>query len=236
MKDHTIAYIGEELELFREARRWKNYWGSKLQPYVRGIVGEVGAGLGCSTEYLLNDAATEWHFIEPDPVMSALLRSSPPACLGSRCSVTHTCTLEGLDSQQRFDTLIYIDVLEHLESDAGEIDRAFSMLNPGGRILALSPAHPSLYSSFDKAVGHYRRYTKEQFSLLFQARGVIEKIGHLDAPGTMLSLANRCLLRRGNPTLDQIRFWDRWVIPIARVIDPLVAHSFGRSVYCIAYV
>ena len=97
----------------------------------------------------------------------------------------------------------------------------------------LAPAHQGLYSPFDKAVGHCRRYSKR--SLLAAAPATLRSVAayYLDAVGMAASLANRFLLRRFMPTYEQLMFWDRVLVPASRVVDPILAHSVGKSVIAV---
>jgi hypothetical protein len=52
----------------------------------------------------------------------------------------------------------------------------------------------------------------------------------LDFAGTILSLANRLLLRQSYPTMTQLLFWDRWIVPLSRVLDPLTGFRFGKTI------
>ena len=99
----------------------------------------------------------------------------------------------------------------------------------------LSPAHGWLFSAFDKAIGHYRRYTRK--SMERTAEGINElrlaRGWYLDACGFFASAAYRVLLRQAMPTLPQILFWDRVLVPCSRVLDHLLFHRFGKSVLAI---
>jgi hypothetical protein len=97
----------------------------------------------------------------------------------------------------------------------------------------LAPAHQALYSPFDQALGHYRRYSRS--SLLQAAPPSLELVStyYLDAVGVLASTANRLLLRASEPTVGQIRFWDRVLIPLSRVIDPILGFRVGKSVVAI---
>ena len=138
-----------------------------------------------------------------------------------------------LPADHLFDTILYIDVLEHIEDDAAELARSASHLRTGGHIIVLAPAHQHLYSPFDKAIGHFRRYSKG--SLLAAAPPSLAPVEafYLDAAGMALSLANRMLLRASMPTGGQILFWDRVVVPVSRLIDPVLARSVGKTVVAI---
>jgi hypothetical protein len=90
-----------------------------------------------------------------------------------------------------------------------------------------------LYSEFDAALGHERRYTKQSLSRVFPGDLRCVALFYLDSIGMLLSLANRLMLRQSQPTVKQILFWDRAVIPASRVVDRIVGRSFGRSIVAV---
>ena len=99
---------------------------------------------------------------------------------------------------------------------------------PGGRIVVLTPAHQSLFSPFDAAIGHFRRYDRASLGRLSPCG--LERMFFLDAVGLFASGANRLLLRQSMPTLGQIQTWDRWIIPVSRVVDPLLGFRAGKTI------
>ena len=135
--------------------------------------------------------------------------------------------------RSRFDTILYIDVLEHIEDDRGEMSRAAELLAPRGTLIVLSPAFPLLFSEFDRSVGHYRRYTRASLAAVMPASLRQVRLRYIDSVGFMASLANRALLRQELPSRRQIALWDRVMIPVSRVLDPLLVHSFGRSILAV---
>lgn len=228
MNDPT--YVGDELTVFKDAVNWKAYFASKLRPYLQGDVLEVGAGLGGTTRVLCDGTQRSWLCLEPDPALVANLRESgreQPYALEPEVVVGD---LRALDPARRFDAILYIDVLEHIEDDAAELRRARAFLRSGGALIVLSPAFQSLFSAFDQAVGHFRRYTRPTLAAAFPPDLRRERLFYLDTIGMLTSLANRLLLKQGTPNPGQIRLWDRVILPVSRVVDPLLFHSFGRSV------
>jgi hypothetical protein len=130
-----------------------------------------------------------------------------------------------------FDSIIYIDVLEHIENDAEEIGFAVAHLRPGGHLIVLSPAHQYLYSPFDAAVAHFRRYNKESLSAAMTNYDLeCVKLVYLDSVGCLISLGNKLLLRSTTPTWGQMRFWDRGIVPISSVVDRFFGYRLGKSV------
>jgi hypothetical protein len=224
------AYVGSELDLFAAASNWKSYFRSHLQPYLGIEVLEVGAGLGGTTRLLCRGHEHRWICLEPDRELAdRLARSVCEGKLPPQCEV-QVGTLDQLRGQAPFDTLIYIDVLEHIEDDRGELARAAELLKPGGHVVALSPAHQWLYTPFDKAIGHCRRYTKKTLSALTPQTLELVRLHYLDSAGLLASLGNRLLLKRSMPSPRQIAVWDKCLVRLSRIADPLLAHSVGKSV------
>lgn len=220
-----MNYAGNELELFARAQHWKKYWSARVRPYLRGDVLEVGSGLGSNIPFLFDHSLTSWTALEPDAVLLQSSRS-----LASRFPVHFLHgDLSVLERRPAFDTILYIDVLEHIQRDEEELVAALARLRPGGHIVILVPAFMTLYSAYDAAIGHCRRYTRRSLRRVMPARLSEVRLDYLDAAGLLLSLANRLLLRQELPTPAQVGFWDRCVIPVSRFADPVLGYSCGRS-------
>lgn len=223
-----FKYQGSELELFQHANNWKRYFSGIIRPTIKGDVLEVGAGIG-STTLLLNDgSASTWLLLEPDDAMSENLAGQcREKQLPSNCRVIKGTTAELTGS---FDTIIYIDVLEHIENDRAELERASALLKPRGHLVVLSPAFQHLFSPFDKAIGHYRRYTRATLKKITPPELRTVSIHYYDSIGYFASVMNKLLLRQRYPRLRQVKFWDRWLMPLSRISDKIFLHSFGKSI------
>ena len=221
-----LAYVGAELDIFSEAVHWKRYLAQHVAPYVCGHVLEVGAGIGANLPAFARLRFRRWTCLEPDPDLALRLRSSLPDA--SRYEAV-TGTLEDLPFR-RFDAILYIDVLEHIEDDGAELRRAAAHLNSGGCLIVLAPAHPWLFTAFDASIGHFRRYTRESLTTAAPRELHCERLIYLDTVGLAASAANRFLLNSARPTRSQIQTWDRLLVPLSRVVDPLLRHRAGKSV------
>lgn len=229
-----FTYCGGELELFAEARNWKRYWASFLKPYTRGSVLEVGAGLGGSIPALFNEGVESWLCLEPDARLVAGIDGAVSAgALPAACKTFTGTTAELAGQSSRFDCVLYIDVLEHIEQDRAELALAAKLLKPGGALCVLSPAHQWLYSPFDKALGHVRRYEAEALRALTPGGLELVECRYLDSAGMAASLGNRLLLRAEAPSAAQIKFWDRAIVRVSRLLDPLLRYRVGKSVLCV---
>ncbi len=133
-------YLGIELDLFVAAHPLAPLLDGKIAPSLGRRVLEVGAGIGSSTLALWHPGIEHWQAVEPDPYLARRLQDRV-ADLRPRVAI-HRGTLASLPPQPLFDTLIYVDVLEHLQDDAERTGPRLPRLAPGGRLIVLSPAHP----------------------------------------------------------------------------------------------
>ena len=221
----SFHYSGDELPLMAQARRWKAYLATQLRPYLGPTVLEVGAGIGGNIPTLFQPPVTHWTALEPDPVQAQ--RIADP-----RVRVI-TGTLDALDPADRFDTIFYLDVLEHITDDAAELRQATQHLHPGGHLVVLAPAHPFLFSPMDTTVGHHRRYTSATLRALTPAGCQLIDLRHLDAAGFFAALVNRLVLRAPRLSPSQVGFWDGVLVPTSRILDPLLGHGFGRTLLAV---
>lgn len=225
-----MRYTGSELELFRNAINWKRYYARCLSRFVSGDVLEVGAGLGGTTPALSNANVRTWLCLEPDAKMLGPLKQAINA-LGKAYEAS-TGTIDDL-GQRQFDSILYIDVLEHIQDDALELKKAAARLRAGGHLVVLSPAHQWLFTEFDRALGHYRRYSRKELAALGPNELSLKEAFYLDSVGVVASLANRVLLKQALPTETQIQFWDKTLVPLSRVLDPCFARKLGKSVVAV---
>jgi len=231
MNHSQYSYIGQELDLFSHAKNWKRYWSAKLLPLLQGDVLEVGAGLGSNTSLLIRGGRVcSWTCVEPDPNLAERLQLGLAGRKETAGCRVVSGTTRSFESKPQFDSLIYIDVLEHIEADGQELETASHLLRPGGVLIVLSPAHQWLYTPFDRAIGHFRRYTRKTLTACTPADCRLEDMYFLDSCGMLVSLANRLLLKQSDPTLGQIRFWDTYVVPISIVLDRVLRFKLGKSI------
>jgi SAM-dependent methyltransferase len=222
-------YVGTELELFAEATCWKRYFASRVRPHLGADVVEVGAGIGGTTALLSPGHRGRWLCLEPDGQLLAHIEAAIADGQLDGCEA-RAATLSQLGSDEHFDSVLYIDVLEHIADDTTEARHAAEHLRPGGTLVVLAPAHQWLYSPFDKAIGHFRRYSRASLAAVVPRDLSPLDISYLDAVGLLASAGNRLILRNSSPTLAQIRLWDRAMVPLSQRLDPLLRFSIGKSV------
>ena len=133
-----FQYMGSELEIFAHAKHWKSYVQSQLRPYLVGDVLEVGAGIGGTTRALNDGTQRRWVCLEPDAEFAKKIRSMNHV---QNCEVV-VGMLPDVSPQEKFDVILYIDVLEHIKEDAAELVLAAQHLKANGAIIVLAPAFP----------------------------------------------------------------------------------------------
>ena len=228
------SYIGSELEIFKYAVNWKKYYGGLMRPFLGAEVLEVGAGIGATTEVLISDKQKSWVCLEPDSsLVEEIVKKISDGKLPPICDA-RVGDISCLKPDEVFDSVIYVDVLEHVENDREEITRSARHVRPGGHMIILAPAHQYLYTAFDKAIGHYRRYSRTSLDDVMSETGMqLVKSMYLDSVGTLASLANKLLLRSSMPSKQQILFWDKFLIPGSWVFDRVFIYRVGKSILSI---
>ena len=226
---NQYQYPGKELTLFQEAIKWKKYFRRKIHRFLQGSILEVGAGLGGTAKILNDGSAKSWTLLEPDERLYKHLLSEQQLFPANTRIVKGSIS----DLHQNFDAVLYIDVLEHIENDKAELTIASSRIANDGYLVVLSPAFNFLFSEFDKAIGHYRRYTKKDLRKITPVGMRLISVQYLDSFGLLASLANKFFLHRSYPSQKQIWFWDKCLIPISKITDPLFLYLFGKTILAV---
>ena len=189
--------------------------------------------MGANSRALCSIKHVRWVCLEPDPAMAGSLTRDVGAGLLPRSCEVLAGTVGDLAPAECFDTILYADVLEHIEDDRRELSEAARHLAPGGALIVLSPAHQFLFSSFDAAIGHFRRYDRRTLSALAPPGLRLVRLRYLDAVGALTSLLNRLVLTQPLPTPAQLAFWDRCLVPVSRLLDPLLGYRVGRAILAV---
>jgi protein-L-isoaspartate O-methyltransferase len=224
-----FRYIGEELNLFRQAKNWKAYLSVLLQPFIQGEVLEVGAGIGSMTLCLCDKHHSRWTCLEPDPRLAQELVQSVQEGPFSNQIKIMIGTVANLPKLRLFDSIIYIDVLEHIENDVMELETVTKHLRPNGVLVVVVPAFQWLFTEFDAAIGHFKRYDKRSLRRVMPSQLTEVRVSYLDSMGMLASVANRLFLRRSMPSKLSITIWDRVLVRLSRLMDPMLGFSIGRS-------
>ena len=221
----------DNLEVMREARRYNAFLAGQVTSLAPegGRILDFGAGSGTITRLVaqaLPGGPGAIACVEPDPALRRRLEASGFAAVPR---------LEEAGSG-RFDFAYTLNVLEHIEDDAAALRSLRDALRPGARLYIYVPAFMVLFSAMDERVGHRRRYRRAQLETLCRASGLrVERSRYVDSLGFAASLLLRLAGSR-SATLEPrlVRFYDRVVFPVSRVLDRLVGAFVGKNIALVA--
>ena len=207
-----------------------NQWiFSQLQPQVRGRTLEVGCGSGNFTA-LIAQHCSELLAVDLDETYVQQTRSRLQAY--SHVEVI-TADATSMEYAQPFDTIIMLDVLEHIEDDVAVLHKLSQMLAPDGTLIIKVPALEALYNSLDKAVGHHRRYTPTTLrTALSKATYTEVTLNYFNLVG-MLGWWLNGIRGRVTPPGDQIGWFDRCV-PLFQAVESRLGCPIGLSLFAVA--
>ena len=135
--------------------------------------------------------------------------------------------------QNKFDTILYLHVLEHIKEDVNELKNAKNKLNDEGHLVIMVPAHQKIYGNLDKAVGHFRRYEKDFFKKNLLDLELVS-FRYLDSMGYLLYYLNKIFFKNETfPSKFKIFLWDKLFTPITILIDLLTNYSFGKCIVAV---
>jgi hypothetical protein len=177
--------------------------------------------------------------LEPSPHLFPTLIRRLPAIDGNGIVQTRAETLRqafsGADAPRQPDTVIYVNVLEHIEDDDDELRTVHSILPSGGCALIFVPANRWLMGTMDHQLGHFRRYTRDDLSAKCRSLGFrIRLAEYFDVIGIVPWWLKYCLLKSHRLEASAVEFYDRLVVPISRTLERFVTPPIGKSVILVA--
>lgn len=232
MDSFPFAYTGTELHALAEAKNYYRWVIGRFAPFLGKRVIEVGAGIGTFSQSLLNDTAiSELVIVEPGenlfPFLQKRFAGEP------RATVVHGY-FQDLERGATADSVVLVNVLEHVSEDMALLDDVNEVLVPGGTLLLLVPALSWIYGTLDDAFGHHRRYDKPSLAAKLQATGFqILHLSYLNLPGIVGWWLTGRVLRCRTLKPRQVRLYDRWVVPWLSKLEARWEPPFGQSLLAI---
>ena len=203
--------------------------GRLVLPHLGRRIVEVGCGTGNFTGMLLDREVVVAVDVEPGCVQR-LCRRYP----GRRN--LHTYVTHDIRSLACYapDSVVCLNVLEHIEDDRAALCDMASILAPGGVIVLLVPAFPALFGPIDHNLGHYRRYTRRSLTKLVGGCGLRMRRAHyMNIAGFFGWWMNARVFRRQVQSAAQITFYDRVMVPLLSRAESLGHPPFGQSLLAV---
>lgn len=214
------------LDRLAAAPRYNRWMFDRLRPWLGSHVLEIGAGIGNLSAFLAERPRVV--LSDTDAFYLGELRRRFAGMPNVSVVELRLPAVSDELTRHRFDTVICLNVLEHVRDDRLSVAAVYRLLAPGGRLVLLVPALPALYGTLDRALGHFRRYTPRGLRDLFTDAGF--RVRHLEyfnlagVPGWWVT--GRVLRRTLIPT-GPLRFYDA-LVPLFR-LERLLPWRIGQS-------
>jgi glycosyltransferase involved in cell wall biosynthesis len=200
------------LHALSAAPRFNRWMADTIRPFVGDRVLEIGSGIGNLTRALVRGRSRYTATDLSNEYLARLASRFPqrPNLETRRLDLTNPADFEPLAGQM--DTVICLNVLEHIEDDALGLRNIFSALASGGRAIVLVPEGQSVYGSIDVALGHFRRYSEAELKTKMEAAGfVVERVVRFNRVSRPAWFVSGRILKRTSLDLNQMRLYDRLV-------------------------
>jgi SAM-dependent methyltransferase len=222
------------LQHIEKMDRFNGWMSEVILPYVQGSVLEVGCGIGNISQYLL----AAGHPVVGVDLSPAYVRYACDRLRGKGdfqgFVVDITGDIPASIAAQQFDTVVMLNVLEHIEDENLSLRTILRLCRPGGRLVCLVPAYPWLYGSLDAHLGHHRRYSQRMLKhAVLRAGFQPEQCFHFNAAGIPGWWVNGRVVRAKSLPENQLALYDR-LVPLFRAVDHMIAGLFGQSLIIVA--
>src|SRR6202790_970791 len=214
------AYGSQILGRLNRAPRFTRWMADVIRPYIGQRVLEIGAGIGNLTAQLIPRVC--YWATDINPLYLMYLENVGRNRPYMKVAFTDAEKVATYPKNEKFDTVICLNVVEHLADDRGVLLNIRSVLDAGGRAIILVPCGPGLYGTLDEVLGHQRRYTRESLEeLIISANFELEKMIEFNRVGVVAWWVNGRLLRRRTFGLWQIKALNV-MTPVFRAIDKVL--------------
>jgi len=228
-----LEYLLEDQRRMAKARNYFAWQGRLVRPEIGRRVVEVGCGIGNFTGMLLDRELVIALDVQQACIDRLLQRHGDRPNLETRAFDAASPEFADL-ARYRPDSCVCLNVLEHVEDDRRAVEAMASVLVPGGRVVLLLPAFPSLRGPIDRNLGHFRRYRRRDVDVLAEGAGLrIRQLHFINSMGFFGWWANAHLLRLNANPEWQIRLFDACIAPIQSRIEAILPPPFGQSLFAV---
>ncbi len=235
LPDSTGLITLQQLSAATSFNRWLF---QTIEPFCRGRILEIGSGIGNLSRLFLEKQ-----------LQLTVSDVEPEYCRILSRELTKYSTLEDIklldiaatgieeqfpDLMGQFDTIVAVNVIEHIENDRQAVSNCKKMLKPGARLVVLVPAYQLLYNRLDKELGHYRRYTTVSLQKLLESQGlqVLNQM-QFNAAGLLGWVVSGSILQKKIIPEGPLHLYDK-LVPFLKIIDRITMHRLGLSVIQVA--
>jgi len=225
------------LEVISEADKFNEWMYNTIKPFCSGNILEVGSGIGNISKFFLKEGYN---------ITLSDIRQNYCDYLKTHFklfpNLLDIIRLDLVDPdfdkkfnhfKTGFNTIFSLNVVEHIKNDVLALKNAKYLLKKGGNLIILVPAYPFLYNEFDKALGHYRRYTKKKLHhILIENNFSIVHTQYFNLAGTLGWFVSGKLQKNETIPGGQMKLYDQ-LVPLFKILDKLIINSAGLSIIAV---
>jgi len=234
----SVEYQGKDLEAMHFATAYHRWILDRMSPYLGQKIVEVGAGSGSFSEMLSMRKPDSLTLVEPSAMFNELSARFSDNGTSSGIRMFNDIFANVAHEVHRLgppDSILYINVLEHIEDDRAELELAHGTLQKGGRIFIFVPAIATLFSKFDRSIGHFRRYGRRELKTKVEAAGFRTLVlSWFDMVGILPWLFKYRLMGSLKMEAAAVRAYDRIAVPFIKPLENLVRPPLGKNLLLVA--
>lgn len=229
-------YTGHEnLELMSDSHRFNDWMYEEISSSLYGDILEIGSGIGTFSEKLTRDFPnSNLTFTDISSMYVELLKkkfSSNGSVVVYRLDLNERIDYERI-GYKKFDSILAVNVLEHVENDEFALAQLYDMLKEKGTLIVLVPCHKFLYNIIDKNISHYRRYTRKELEYKVRKTGfVIDKTFYFNTVGMIGWYLNGNLFKKPKVSRTGVKILDT-VVPVLKYTERIFGKRIGLSIIC----
>jgi len=228
-----VTYVGKDLEAMSFAVNYHKWILDEFRPYLGNRLVEVGAGTGDFTQLLVAEKPKMMASVEPSEMFGYLKENVAAFSNGTKVNVHRAIFAQVREAiaETEPDSILYVNVLEHIEDDRHELEMIRETLVPGGRCFIFVPALMSLYGEFDRKIGHFRRYSKSEIEEKCRAAGfkiLVSK--YFDFAGIIPWWIKYKLLKSDSLERGAVDAYDKFAVPVTKALENFLPVPSGKNI------
>lgn len=233
-----IVYVGKDLEAMSFAVNYHRWILDEFRPFLGKRAVEVGAGTGLFSELLLEENLDALSLVEPSEMFEHLRRNIAPIETDTEINF-HQAIFAGVHRQlaanYKPDSIIYVNVLEHIEDDVAELKMIYETLPENGRCFIFVPALQTLYGEFDRKIGHFRRYSKQEIAEKCASVGFRAlKLKYFDFAGIFPWYVKYKMLKSDSLESGAVALYDKIAVPVISRFEKYFSVPVGKNILVVA--
>jgi 2-polyprenyl-3-methyl-5-hydroxy-6-metoxy-1,4-benzoquinol methylase len=230
--------FGKDLESMSFAVNYHKWILQEFRPFLGKRLVEVGAGTGSFSELLLQENPQTLDLIEPSEMFDHLQQNIPQ--IETKAAISYHRSFFSQVAQEIADknepeSIIYVNVMEHIEDDLAELKIVYQTLKPGGRCFIFVPALMFQYGAFDRRIGHFRRYTKSDLHEKCRSAGFkIVKSKYVDLAGIVPWFVKYKILKSDSLGSGAVKLYDKCAVPVVSKMESVLRIPIGKNCLMVA--